>query len=48
MATATSKNLNLAQTRSRLLGSTQVIQQDAIRKGIFVGSVTQDPVQIGY
>ena len=24
------------------------LQQDAIRKGIFVGSVTQDPVQIGY
>ena len=24
------------------------MQQDAIRKGIFVGSVTQDPVQIGY
>ena len=24
------------------------LQQDAIRKGIFVGSVTQDPIQIGY
>ena len=24
------------------------LQQDAIRKGIFAGSVTQDPVQIGY
>ena len=24
------------------------LQQDAIRKGVFVGSVTQDPVQIGY
>lgn len=24
------------------------LQQDAIRKGLFAGSITQDPVQIGY
>ena len=24
------------------------LQQDAIRNGVFAGSVTQDPIQIGY
>ena len=46
--TAVSKNLNFGADKILAVGfDSGALQQDAIRKGIFVGSVTQDPVQIG-